>query len=68
MTFLIKNPKFYRNKAKLLFYLHYLTILFILSSSWIVIGLPIHFKNLIWIFNHIFVLDFDWIDNPKKSD
>ncbi len=38
------------------------------SSSWIVIGLSIHFKKWIWIWilNYIFVLDLDWIDNPKN--
>jgi len=32
--------------------------------------LSIHFENWIWIWivNHIFVMDLDWIDNPKKSD
>jgi hypothetical protein len=44
------------------------------SSSWIVIGFGLDcqsiFKKLIWIWilNHIFVLDLDWIDNPKKLD
>ena len=32
--------------------------------------LSIHFENWIWIWivNHIFVMDLDWIDNPKKLD
>jgi len=32
-----------------------------------VIGLSIHFENWIWIVNHIFVMDLNWIDNPKKN-
>jgi hypothetical protein len=40
---------------------------FFLSSSWIVIGLSIHFKKWIWIFNHMFVLDLDWIYNKKNG-
>ncbi len=33
-------------------------------------GLSIHFEKWFWIWinNHIFVMDLDWIDNPKKSD
>jgi len=31
-------------------------------------GLSINFKNWIWIVDHTFVMDLDWIDNPKKSD
>ncbi len=32
--------------------------------------LSIHFEKWIWIWivNHIFVMDWDWIDNPKKLD
>ncbi len=46
--------------------------------DWIVIDNPksklsrlsIHFENWIWIWivNHIFVMDLDWIDSPKKLD
>ena len=37
------------------------------KNSWIVIGMSIHFENWIWIWivNHIFLMDLDWIDNPK---
>ena len=42
-------------------------VLYLFSkNSWI--GLSIHFENQIWIVNHIFVMDLDWIDNPKKLD
>ncbi len=40
-------------------------------SCWIVIGLSIHFEKWVWIWiwiNHKFVMDLDWIDNPKKLD
>jgi hypothetical protein len=41
-------------------------------TIWSVIGfgLSIHFENWIWIWiaNHIFVMDLDWIVNPKKMD
>ena len=30
------------------------------------IGLPIHFEKWIWIGNHKFAKDLDWIGNPKK--
>jgi hypothetical protein len=42
----------------------------LLDCDWIWIGLSIHFKKWIWIWidNHIFLMDLDWIDNPKKSD
>jgi len=42
----------------------------LLDCDWIWIGLSIHFEKWIWIWidNHIFVMDLDWIDNPKKSD
>ncbi len=38
--------------------------------DWIWIGLSIHFGKWIWIWidNHIFMMDLDWIDNPKKLD
>ena len=44
----------------------YLKILF----HWIVIGLSIHFEKWIWIWivNHKFAKDLDWIDNPNKLD
>jgi hypothetical protein len=29
------------------------------------IGLSIHFEKWVWIDYHIFVMDFDWIDNTK---
>jgi len=29
------------------------------------IRIEIHFEKWIWIVNHIFVMDLDWIDNPK---
>jgi hypothetical protein len=47
-----------------------LIILVSLDCDWIWIGLSIHFEKWIWIwiFNQIFVMDLDWIDNPKKLD
>ena len=41
-----------------------------LDLDWIWIGLSIHFEKWIWtwIDNHIFVMDLEWIDNPKKLD
>jgi hypothetical protein len=45
-------------------------LLKLLDCDWIRIGLSIHFEKWIWIWidNHIFLMDLDWIDNPKKSD
>jgi hypothetical protein len=42
----------------------------LLDCDWIWIGLSIHIEKWIWIWidNHIFVMDLDWIDNPKKWD
>jgi hypothetical protein len=42
----------------------------LLDCDWIWIGLSIQFEKWIWIWiaNHIFVMDLDWIDNPKKLD
>jgi hypothetical protein len=36
--------------------------------DWIVVGFSIHFEKWIWIWisNHIFVMDLDWIDNKKN--
>jgi len=41
-----------------------------MDCDWIWIGLSIHFEDWIWILivNHIFVMDLDWIGNPKKLD
>jgi len=39
-----------------------------LNCEWIWIGLSIHFEKWIWIVNNIFLMDLDWIDNPKKMD
>jgi hypothetical protein len=46
-------------------------LFYFLSSIWIVIGFGLDCQSIlksgfIWIFNHIFVLDLDWIDNPKN--
>jgi hypothetical protein len=38
----------------------------VLNCDWIWIGLSIHLEKWIWIVNHIFVMDLDWIDNPKN--
>jgi len=38
-----------------------------LDCDWIWIGFSIHFENWIWIVNQIFVMDLDWIDNPKNQ-
>ncbi len=39
-----------------------------LDCDWI--GLSIHFEKWIWIWivNHIYLMDLDWINNPKESD
>jgi hypothetical protein len=42
----------------------YKTILIGLYWSWI--GLSIQFEKWIWIDNHKFSKDLEWIDNPKK--
>ncbi len=41
-----------------------------LVCFWIWIGLSICFEKWIWVWidNHIFAMDLDWIDNPKKLD
>jgi hypothetical protein len=35
-----------------------------LDCDWI--GLSIHFEKWIWIVNHKFLVDLDWIENLKK--
>ncbi len=40
----------------------------LLDYDWIWIGSSIHYEKWIWIFNHIFVMDLDWIDKKKKFD
>ena len=48
----------------------YLKNILSLDCDWIWIGLSIQFEKWIWIWilNHIFGLDLDWNDNPKKLD
>jgi len=40
------------------------------KNSWIVIGFGLDCQSILkigfWIFKHIFLLNLDWIDNPKK--
>jgi hypothetical protein len=40
-----------------------------LDCDWIWIGLSIHFEKLIWIWidNHIFAMDLDWIEQKPEQ-
>ena len=38
------------------------------DCDWICIGLSNHYKKWISIVNHKFLIDLDWIDNPRKLD